>query len=391
MLAKYLFMDLSVFFQPVDKFEPIQSLQADTRLGHQVTSFEEEFPDWKAADIILFSASLRDHQHLPILLRRELFSLSSPHDRLQIADLGHLHPRDVADDLLEQLSYILSTLRQHNKVCLLLLDDPMLSLAQAYAFEGSDEPLEYVHIDSQFNLLDSDLLLDGQSYHHALLQDAPDWLFDFTQLGYQQYFVSKNQADWFKTRSFSTLRYGQLMGNIQVAEPYLRTAQAVSADLSSIRASDAPAAFVSSSGGFSAEEFCRLARYSGLGYHSRSFSLLGWKPDLDHRTQTTRMAAMAYWYFLDGFCQRFDDYPLEDRSNLTRYSVQLNASISKIDFFKHPRTERWWMEVPFQEDLGEEEPSTMLVACNEHDYEFAKQDDIPERWWLTYQKLRKKA
>lgn len=391
MLLKYLFMDLSVFFRPVVKFTPIPSIQPEIRLGQQVISFEEEFPDWKNADIILFSASLRDHEQFPALLRKELFSLSSPHSRLTIADLGHLNPRDVADDLLEQLSYILSILRQHDKVCLLLLDDPLLSLAQAYAFEGSDEPLEYVHIDSQFNLLDSDLLLDGQSYHHALLQEVPNWLFDFTHLGYQKYFVSEEQIEWFKTRGFSTLRYGQLMGNIQLAEPYLRTAQAVSADLSAIRASDAPAASVSSSGGFSAEEFCRLARYSGLGYHTKSFSLFGWKPDLDHRSQTTRMAAMAYWYFLDGFSQRFDDYPAKDRSNLTRYSVQLHASIQKIDFFKHPRTERWWMEVPYQEDLGEEQPATKLVACNEQDYEFAKHDDIPERWWMIYQKLRKKA
>lgn len=391
MLSKYLSMDLSVFFHPVAMSTPLRSIQANTRLGQQVLSFEEEFPDWMKADIILFSASLHDHEQLPSLLRHELYSLSSPHDRLTIADLGHLNPRDVADDLLEQLSYILSVLRQHNKVCLLLFDDPMLSLAQAYAFEGSNEQLEYVHIDSQFNLLDSDLLLDGQSYHHALLQDVPTWLFDFTQLGYQKYFVSEDQIEWIHSRSFSSVRYGQLMGNIETAEPYLRTAQAVSADLSAIRASDAPAASVSSSGGFSAEEFCRMARYSGLGYRSRSFSLFGWKPDLDHRSQTTRMAAMAYWYFLDGFCQRFDDYPLEDRSNLTRYSVQLHASISKIDFFKHPRTERWWMEVPYQEDLGEAKPATRLVACNEQDYEFAKHDDIPERWWLTYQKLHRKA
>lgn len=380
-------MDLSVFFQALPEIPFTSSIQADRKLGHQVALHQEEFPDWNQADVLLFSASVRDHNGLPFILRKELYNLSSPGHSLKMADLGHLKPREVTDDLLEQLSYLLSVFRESGKICLLLIDRPLLSLAQSYAFEGSSDGLEVVHIDSQCNLLDSELLLDSQSYHHALLKDVPSWLFDFTQLGHQRYFVGESQLSWFQERNFALHRYGELMGKIELAESYLRTAHVVSADLSAVRASDAPAALVPSPGGFSTEEFCRMARYAGLGHRIRSFSISGFDPELDPHGITSRLAAMGLWYFLDGHLNAFDDIPLEDRSNLTRYSVQLHASIPRIEFYRHNRSHRWWMEVPYQDQLGASQPRSKLIACSEQDYETAKNDDIPDRWWLTYHKL----
>ncbi len=380
-------MDLSVFFQPVPDIDYIPSLQPDARLGDQVIQHQAHFPDWQQADILILSAGAQERTRFADECRQELYSLSALTSNAAIADLGHLKPRELVEDLLEQLSFILSTLRQHRKTCLLLLDDPMLSLAQAYAYEGSETPMELVHIGSQLHLLDSEFLCDSQSFQHALLKDVPDWLFEFTQLGHQRYFVSHEQLAWLKRRHFAALRYGQLMNHVELAEPSLRTAHAVMADLSSVRASDAPGASVLSPGGFTAEEFCRLARYSSLGHHIGSFSVTGWNPDADRRRQTCRLAALTSWYFLDGCYQRFDDEPLPDRSNLTRYSVQLKAGISRIDFFLHPRSERWWMEVPFSDSIGEPSPKTRLVACTKEDYEFARHDDIPEKWWLTFHKL----
>ncbi|MDP5168937.1 MAG: arginase family protein [Bacteroidia bacterium] len=380
-------MDLSVFFQPIKKPHRLPDLQADPSLMDQVDCFIDEFPDWEMADVLFFSACIRDHQWLPSVFRQQFFSLSQPYPRAKIADLGHLKPRELVEDSLEQLSYVLAQLRKSGKPCIIVYDDPLLSMAQIHAFEGAESPIEYVHIDSQADQLDSDLLLDHQSYHHALLKTMPAWLFDYSLLGYQRYFVSEEQLNWLKERNLTAIRYGQLMGNIQEAEPYLRTAQVISVDLSAVRAADAPAAATLSSGGFSAEEFCRVARYAGLGYGPLSFSLSGWAPIDDRRDQTSRLSAMAAWYFLDGFYHRFDDYPREDKSNLTQYSVQLHSSIPKIDFYKHNRSERWWMEVPYQDSIGAKWPKTRLVACSEKDYEFSRNDDIPERWWTIYNKL----
>ena len=47
------------------------------------------------------------------------------------------------------------------------------------------------------------------------------------------------------------------------------------------------------------------------------------------------------------------------------------------------------MEVPYQ--LSGKTPTGpgMLIPCAKKDYEFAKGDDIPEKWWVTYSKISK--
>ncbi len=380
-------MDLSVFFQPISSPEELPSLQADPKLGTQISPFIQSFPDWEEADLLLCSASLLDQDWQPTLFRKHFYSLSLPHPGVKIADLGHLKPRESAEDCIAQLAFVLKQVRGHGKPCILLLDDPTLSLAQLHLDEGSQEAIEYVHIDSQLDLLDSELILDRQSMHHALLREVPAWLFDYVQLGYQGFLVSEGQLDWLKARNLTAIRYGALARNLEEAEPFLRTAHVVGLDLSAVRGSDAPAAHVLSPGGFSTEEVCRLARYAGLGYRTESFSISGYSPADDRREQTSRLAALTAWYFVEGRYNRLEDFPREDRSNLTQYAVQLHASIPKIDFFKHPRTERWWMEVPYPDTLGDRHPRTKLVPCSESDYQFARTDDIPARWWAIYQKL----
>lgn len=386
-VAALLPMDLSGFFQALPTQSFTSASQADPKLGHQVVMHASEFPDWHQADIIFFSASVLDHDRLPVALRKELYSLSALAPGLNMADLGHMTPRDRSDDVLEQLRFLLNLFQEAGKICVMILDRPFLSLAQSYALEGRIKDAEVVHIDSQCNVRDSDLRLDDQSYHHALLREPPAFLFEFTQLGHQRYFVSETQLAWFQHRNFALHRYGELMGHIDLAEPYLRTAHVVSTDMSAVRASDAPAACVPSPGGFSTEEFCRMARYAGLGHRIQSFSLSGIDPEWDPRGITSRLAAMGIWYFLEGHLNSFDDLPMEDRRNMTRYSVQLHASIPRIDFFRHARSNRWWMEVPYQDQLGVSEPKTRLISCSEQDYETAKNDEIPDRWWLTYHKL----
>jgi hypothetical protein len=45
------------------------------------------------------------------------------------------------------------------------------------------------------------------------------------------------------------------------------------------------------------------------------------------------------------------------------------------------------MEVPYQEDLGKLDGRSLLIPCSPRDYEIARNDDIPPRWWLTFNKL----
>lgn len=387
-------MDLSVFFQSLNEelVELLAQIPSES-LGKQLQAFTAQFPHWQEADIVLIgceetrtgSKGLMDAANA---IRKKLYTLSVPFEKLKIADLGNLKPKDSIEAYNEVLAYVMNQLFQSGKPVLLLGGSQHIAYGQYMAYEELNEDIEYVQIDSRFDMDDPDTSKPSESYNRNIFLHQPNYLFNFTNLGYQSYFVSDQQRKTLNEMNFFAVRYGNLYRKIEEVEPHLRTADMISFDISSIRHVDAPGSVFPSPGGFSAMESCRLARYAGLAYGVRSMSFCELDTEIDIHGQSSLLVAMMIWYFLDGFYHRRDDKPRDDRANLRKYSVQLHASIDAIHFYQHPTSGRWWMEVPYQSSLGKRFPRTRLVACSETDYEFAKSDNIPERWWLVYNKLK---
>lgn len=321
-------------------------------------------------------------------IRRQLYALSLPTESPRIADLGDLKAKDNPEACYEALAFVCGKLIEAGKAVILLGGSQDLAYGQYLAYENMNKDIEYVQVDARFDMLDSDIVMDDQSYNHRIFLHKPSFLFHFANLGYQSYLVPREQYQALRDMNFEAVRYGDLYNQIQEAEPYLRAADMLSVDLSSVQHAEAPGATGAFPGGFSSMEMCRIARYAGMGYHMSSFGITGFDPRADQHDQTARLAAMMIWYFTEGYYNRWDDQPREDRANLKQYSVRLHASIASIDFFQHPGTRRWWMEVPYQDSIGTKNPRTRLVPCSEKDYEFARTDDIPDRWWQTFNKLK---
>jgi hypothetical protein len=94
------------------------------------------------------------------------------------------------------------------------------------------------------------------------------------------------------------------------------------------------------------------------------------------------------WYFIEGFYNRKNNQPNEDYSNVTRHRVQLKGSIPEIIFYSSNTSERWWMEVPYPHTNELNLNRRHLVSCTENDFLMAVEDEIPDRWWLTFYKLK---
>jgi arginase family enzyme len=383
-------MDLSAFFDPVDS--QLSPALSAGEWGQRSMVYQSTFPDWQAADVLLLACGEargggRGHDdEAATAIREQLYRLSCPDGAFRVADLGTLKPRETPEGAYEALAYVLAQCLQANKTVLLFGGSQDLTLGQYMAYEDLGRQIQYVHLDGRLDLGDDQLKLDHQSYNRRILARAKGVLKHFASLGYQRYLVSADQLRWLQDQHHETLRYGELGGQIEEVEPALRLADMVSLDLSAIRASDAPGVAQPSPGGFSAMEACRLARYAGLAYDVSTFQLSELCPAHDLRHQTALLSAMLLWYFVDGYYSRWDDQPEADRSNLRQYSVQLHASVEKIDFYKHPGTERWWMAVPYPDRLDQPLAQTRLVPCSARDYDCARQDDIPLRWWLQYHK-----
>lgn len=352
--------------------------------GHFLT-----FPHWQEAEIVILGIADEDQQLSVEAIRSQLYALSSPSANISLADLGNLVAQSTREALYEMVAFVVGELLDAGKTVIILSPTQDITYGQYLAYADTGKHIHYVHVDAEFDMEEQEAATLSKNFNHKIFHHKPSFLYGYTNLGYQKYLVAEEELSYLTASYQQAVRYGELHNQIEESEPYVRNADMLSFDFSSIRAAEAPGATSPSPGGFSAMEACRVARYAGLSYNLNSMSFSGYLPQFDYRNQGALLSAMLVWYFMEGFYNRYDDFPDEERSQLRRYVVKLHATVESIHFFEHLRTGRWWMEVPYQ--LSGKTPTGpgMLIPCAKKDYEFAKGDDIPEKWWVTYSKISK--
>jgi len=93
------------------------------------------------------------------------------------------------------------------------------------------------------------------------------------------------------------------------------------------------------------------------------------------------------WCFIDGYHARRGDYPVASLSEYEKFIVLLTDSGDELVFYKSPLTNRWWLEVAYPAGTGEKQERNHVVPCTYSDYIMASQQEMPDRWWRTFQKL----
>ncbi len=381
-------MDLSVFFDPVSSvlFEGIKGNQ----LGSRAWTVGSTFPDWSQADIVILGVKEEGKkQSMAQAVRPFLYSLSLPHENLALADLGDLKLKDSPEATYDVLAYVLEQLKAAGKTVMLLSDSPEASYAQYLSFASQENWINYVHIGHQFHLHEPDTAPPHKTFNRQIFLHEPNCLFSYTNLGFQRYFVGEEEIEGLRDLHFNYRRYGELADKLALAEPYLREAQMLSFEMSAIRQTACPAALMPSPGGFSALEACQLARYAGNSPQLHSSCFNGLSLDRDLNGQSVHLLATMMWYFMEGFYHRPKNIQPTDLKQLRRYNVQLRAAIEQINFYYDAANQHWWMEVSLPNEIGKTHPKSRLIACSEDDYQTARHDEIPERWWKTFHKLEK--
>ncbi|MBK9448371.1 MAG: formimidoylglutamase [Bacteroidetes bacterium] len=388
-------MDIESLFRPL---EPKLIQKRLTLDDHRLSDFTKfnfgEFPYWQGADIVIVGCpedrgarGLTGSAMAPDQIRRHLYALAAPKRDLKIVDLGNMVKADRMIQYYDRIADVVEEVVKAGKLLIFLGGSQDIVYGQYKGYQKLTDSVEYVCIDSQLDVEDSDFGIHHASYNHKIFLHSPNYLSNFTNLGYQSYFVPLSQKVRLRNLYFQGLRLGELRTNLREAEPFLRNASMVSFDMSAVRSGDAPGTANPSPAGFTAEEICQLARYTGMSNRVSSVSITEILPMRDFNAQTTLLGSMLVWYLIEGFLSRRIDEP-EDLSRLIKYSVSLQGGIQNLVFYKNPLSERWWMEVPYSEGMGRREGRTELVPCSESDYELARQDEIPEKWWLAHYKLK---
>ncbi len=132
------------------------------------------------------------------------------------------------------------------------------------AYESLGRIINIAAVDSVFDLGNTEQDLTSRSYLSKIIMHQPNFLFNYTNIGYQSYFVDPDAAELMKNLYFDVYRLGKIRDNMNEVEPLVRNADLLSIDVSAIRQSDAPGNGNSSPNGLYGEEMCLITRYAGL-------------------------------------------------------------------------------------------------------------------------------
>jgi len=390
-------MDISIYFEPV-KLKGYHHSGHSRRkmMGDVVTAFTQpnDFPSLDDADLAIIGVGEERNAVFnkgcglaPEAIRKELYKLLQGNFTLKLVDLGNIMVGHTISDTYFALTTVIAELLDRNIVPIILGGSQDLTFAQYKAYEKLGRIINIAGVDSQFDLGTSDEILTSRSYMSHIILQQPNYLFNYTNLGFQTYFVDQQAITLMKNLYFDTYRLGMVRANMEEVEPMVRNADMISVDIGSIRASDAPGNAHASPNGFYGEEICQIMRYAGLSDKLTSLGIYEINPRLDRQSQTAQLSAQMIWYFIDGYYSRKGDFPPDKKNDLVKYTVTMKDFKDEVIFYQSRKSERWWMEVPIRSKHRERYERHHLVPCSYPDYEIACQNALPDRWWQTYQKL----
>ncbi|TCK82763.1 formimidoylglutamase [Albibacterium bauzanense] len=390
-------MSLIDFFTPVN----VQEIKKEagflnSQLGSIITIYEQEFPDLEGVDIAIFgvaddrkAVNNKGCASAADAFRKKFYQLHQGEHKINVVDLGNIQKGFQVTDTYAAVKTVVTELVKSNILPIIIGGGQDLTYAQYMAYEKLEQRVDLVLIDPAFDLEeDSSEESDttSRSYLNKIMLHQPNYLFNFSNIGYQSYFVNTESLKVLDKLLFDVYRLGTFSGKIEQAEPILRNADMISFDMGAIRSSNAFANANAGPNGFYGEEACQMCRYAGMSDKLTSIGFYEFNPDLDQNGQTAILLSQMIWYFIDGYYGRKKDFPLQPKSAYVIYRTSLTADEHEVVFVKSKKSDRWWMQVPYPNTKSVNERYHM-VPCRYEDYQIAIDGELPDLWWRTYQKL----
>jgi formiminoglutamase len=389
--------DLAIYFKPVTGLDhPGKKQPSYKRLGELFTVYwdNEDFPSLQDIDIAIFGVE-EDRGAVNNVgcsaaadsIRPFLYKLFPANYSVKVADLGNIIRGNEPEDTYFAVIAVVQKMLQMGIIPIIIGGGQELTLAAYKAYKEQNLIINIASIDNMFDLGETEGALNSNSFLSHIILHKPNYLFNYTNIGYQTYFVDQGAIDLMKDLFFDICRVGLAQGNISEIEPLVRNADMLSFDISAIRQSDAPANSNATPNGFYGEEACQITRYAGMSDKLSCIGFYEMNPSFDRNGQTAHLLAQMIWYFIDGFYHRQNDHPTKDQDGFIQYHVQMTNQDEGIVFYKSKKSDRWWMEVKCSENLRKKYHHHYLVPCSYSDYQVACNNEMPDRWWQAYQKL----
>ena len=254
--------------------------------------------------------------------------------------------KKTANDTYIALENIVSYFIENDIIPIIIGGSQDITYANYLAYEHLQRVINIVSIDARFDIGNETLPFKSNSYLHKIILRQPNFLFNYSNIGYQTYFVDKEDIELMDKLYFDACRLGEAQEDLIDCEPLIRNADVLTLDMSAIRFSDSPGCKHASPNGFNGKEICQLSRYAGVNHKLSSFGIYEYNPTYDIADQSAKLIAQIIWYFIDGFIIRQKDAPDIIKNNFFKYFVSLHDNAYEIIFYKSKISGLWWMEIP---------------------------------------------
>lgn len=319
-------------------------------------------------------------------VRGKLYGLTTMERWAPVADVGNIAAGPTEADTRAALNVVCQDLHARDIIPVIMGGSQALTAAMYEAYRTQDRPINAVIVDAQLDFGGDPQELNGNNWINALILPEHGHLFDLSHLGHQRYLVDGDALQLMNRMHFEAMRLGKLRADIHATEPIMRDADLVSFDLGAVRSADHPASSDARPHGLMGEELCQLARYAGYSDRLSAVGFFEHDPSKDGEGRGGQLVAEAIWCFLEGVMNRIGDHPRGPVNDYLQYRVLLEDENHEVVFYKSPRSDRWWMDVPTPGG-GNRKGRLFLVPCTHEDYQLAAQGQLPDRWWKTQQKL----
>ncbi|WP_109830864.1 formimidoylglutamase [Reichenbachiella versicolor] len=381
-------MDLKLFFNPIDESLSDKSFKADS-LIQSVYLNEEKLPDILNIDIAIIG--IKENNGYSTItdtgvrfIRKKLYSLKRSNSSTEIVDLGNLRSGPSREETYKRLKAVCQYLMHKQILPIIIGGSHDIDLGQFLAYEEDDKLISICNVDSHFDM-DNQTELPSENHIHTMINHNPNFLFNYSHLGYQSYFVSPTISKIFKQLNFSTYRIGEMREDFKKVEPVIRESDMLSFDISAIQKAYTPAGNKSDVFGLTGEEACQIMWYAGLNDKLSSVGIYEYNPEKDTNDhQSAQVIAVMIWYFIEGFNNRKGEKGFQTNDYM-KYVVTMDNEPDAITFYKSRLSDKWWMEVPNLNNKSIYERNT-IVPCDHNDYNLALNGEIPDRWIKVFSK-----
>jgi formiminoglutamase len=343
------------------------ALPGEHFFGRRVLRHTAAWPVMKGVQVALIGVGDREAN----LVREQLYRTSHAFPDGAVADLGNL--RKAEPGVLQPVVHELLA----GRILPVVLAAPdELAGAQFLAYQETKALVNQAVVNET-------LRLDAPPYMAMLAPPHPS-LLHLSLIGYQVHQTPAAVTDVLNRHNFESLRLGRSRAALEETEPLIRDADLLTFHLGALKLCEAPGVAQATPSGFFLEEACQLCRYAGLSDKLTSFGIYGFRSETDRDNQTAQAAAQMIWYFLDGFFNRKQDYPVS-KDGLTEYIVEFRKMNYQLTFWKSVKSGRWWMQVPTATKKKHERHR--LVPCSYQDYQSACREELPDRLMQAFRRF----